>query len=118
MAHVLLIDDDEVTGELLATVLADGGHTSERAASAERASPLRAPDLIVADLVGLDRFHADAARALVRRVRGEFRAAPVVVCTAHAEAARTEIGADAVIAKPFDVDALLAAVERLTRDRV
>ena len=113
MAHILLIDDDTTIGELLQSVLAEGGHTTELATSVDGAAPQRSADVVVADLVGLSEFRAEAARGFVRRLRGEFRGTPVIVCTAHRDAGRVDIGADHVITKPFDVDALLASIDRL-----
>ncbi|HET8567469.1 MAG TPA: response regulator [Candidatus Limnocylindria bacterium] len=115
MGHVLLIDDDTAIGELLVDVLADGGHTTDLVTTLEAAANGRPADVIVADLVGIHEFRAEAARGFIRRLRGEFHGAPIIVCTAHRDASHVDIGADHVITKPFDVDHLLACVERFAR---
>lgn len=116
MAHVLLVDDDRAIGELLASVLAEGGHTCELVPAVDEAAR-RAPDVIVTDLVGLGDFTRDAASGYVRRVRAQFRGVPIVVCTAHRAADVADIGADAVVTKPFDIETMLAVVDRVARHR-
>lgn len=58
----------------------------------------------------------DDAGRWVAEVRRRVPGVPVVVCTAHRAAANDGAGmaADAVLTKPFDVDALLTLVHRLT----
>lgn len=73
-------------------------------------------ELVISDLLSCDAYEVEAASAWVAEIRRRIPGVPVVVCTAHRRAAsdREAIGADAVITKPFDVDELLALVDRLT----
>lgn len=115
MANLLVIEDDAVIAELLRSVLDEGGHTAEVVPSLEKA-PAGGYGLVISDLVSTDAYDQAAAREWVADVRRAFPDVPVVVCTAHRAAADAAeaIGADAVLLKPFDVDELLALVERLT----
>jgi CheY-like chemotaxis protein len=113
MARVLVIDDDEAVAALLRSVLSEAGHevvTSPHVRSAAAVSP----DVVISDLELPGGYDAAAAREHVSAVAREF-GRPVVVCTAHREAAaeQDKLGADEVIAKPFDLEAVLRAVQRL-----
>ena len=122
MPSVLVVDDDTVIRELVAEVLDAEGYRVGRAASgAEALAWLAAqrgdgesPGLILLDMRMAVMDGWAFARAY-RQTPGPH--APIVVMTAAASAAAcaAEIGADGVLAKPFGVDALLAAVEATTR---
>lgn len=114
MSNILVIDDDELIAELLQSVLAEGGHRATAIASLEQLVPERY-DLVVTDLLSASPYSLPNAAELVAEVRRRVPGAPVVVCTAHHAAGQDgpAIGADAVITKPFDVDALLGLVDRL-----
>lgn len=114
MRALLVIEDDAVIAELLCSVLEDGGYTATVVPALERA-PQGDYALIITDLISTDAYELAAARNWVAAVREAFPSVPVVVCTAHkiADDARA-LGADALMLKPFDVDALLALVGRLT----
>lgn len=111
---VLVVEDDAVIRRLIADVLAGEGYTV--ATVGDGASALawltveHAVDLIFLDMrmPVMDGWaFADAYRATAgRRAR-------VIALTAAADAARcaSEIGADGVLSKPFDLDALVAIVQ-------
>ena len=113
MAKILVIDDDEVIAELLHSVLSEGGHAVTALPSLEGDVP-RGVDLVITDLVTAIPYTVADASAWVAQVRGRLPGVPVVVCTAHHHAASDGdgIAADAVLTKPFDLEALLGLVER------
>jgi DNA-binding response OmpR family regulator len=61
------------------------------------------------------RYDPVKARAAVGRLRERWPNAPVIVLTSHAAATNEsdQLGADALIQKPFDIDDLTTAVRRL-----
>jgi DNA-binding response OmpR family regulator len=117
MSRILVIDDDPALAELIRSVLADGGHAVTAAAALGPAAPT-GHDLVITDLLG-GGYCLDEASGWVAEVRRRLPGVPVIVCTAHRDAAdhAEALGADAVLTKPFDVEALLALVGRLTAGR-
>ena len=117
MARVLVIDDDPSIRQVVAFVLADEGHEVAEAGDGEAALAAIErghPDVIVLDMKmpGLDGW------AFVERYRARYgRRAPIVVLTAAQDAARraAEVGAEAHLAKPFDLDELVEVVAALAR---
>ena len=117
MATVLVLDDDPVIVELLKMIVEEGGHEAVIAPTIERVPPSLAPDLVLTDLIPLTSYRREEAVRWVRDVHARFPRAAVIVLTAHAGAVgeADQLGADDVIAKPFDVDALTRKIsERLT----
>jgi CheY-like chemotaxis protein len=115
MARVLVVEDDEGIRELIALALGDEGHQVDEALDGRSALEQIArqpPDLIILDMKmpGMDGW--EFARAYRGRHGGRT---PIVVLTAaiDAEARATEVGAEAFLAKPFDLDALIERVSRL-----
>lgn len=115
MGTIMVLDDDLVILDLLRAVLTDAGHTT-LVASRFEAIPIGATaDLVIIDLIPLKHYRRDAALDWVLSVRSRFSGAPLFVVTAHAPAVAEPdmLGADAILAKPFDVDLLLAKVDEL-----
>src|SRR5437764_15158314 len=113
MKHILVVDDDRASCELLREIFADQGWTTETAQTPERALALDSAtqfDLVVSDVnleaeqTGLD---------LLRSLRAQ---SPVILVTgfgtlsAAVEAARE--GAWDFISKPFKVEEVVAAARR------
>ena len=80
------------------------------------------PVVVLTDLGA--RYDPAKARAAVRRLHERWPGTPVILLTAHRAAAEEldQLGAEALILKPFDVDDLTRAVGRLiarsgTRER-
>jgi CheY-like chemotaxis protein len=115
--RVLVIEDEQLVADLVADALALDDHITcctfgERAV--EDALSFH-PDVILLDLMMpiVDGF--EVARRL--RAEPQTRDIPIVIMTAmHDAAARgREIPTEHVLAKPFDIEDLLALVEELAR---
>jgi DNA-binding response OmpR family regulator len=115
--HILLVDDDALLRRSLAFNLEQAGYRVAAAASAEdalAAARRDPPDLVLLDigLPGMDGL--DALRHLK-----ETLSLPVIFVTARRreldEVLGLELGADDYIAKPFDVDVLLARIKAVLR---
>jgi DNA-binding response OmpR family regulator len=110
---VLVVEDDLSTIQLIAQVLAAAGYEPLRAREGGEALRLireREPDLVILDLAlpGLD------GRSFLLSLRADKRTKrlPVIVVSANADSlsAFERRAVAAVLPKPFDVEALLAAV--------
>lgn len=116
--RVLVVDDDPVIRSTVAELLLDEGYAVDQAGDGSEALTLIrqcTPDAIVLDLMMpvLDGW------AFVPQCRSlpECADVPIVVMSAthglHETAERLHaMGVRAVVAKPFDVDALIAIVQR------
>ena len=114
-ARVLVVEDDAALRETISSVLRDAGLTTTAAPDGTAAlaeCQRRDPDLVILDLAlpGLDgaRF-ADA----YRRIPGSSARIVVVSGTDRGAETASRIRADAFLSKPFEVDRLLATVQRL-----
>jgi CheY-like chemotaxis protein len=115
---VLVVDDDAVIRSTVAEMLLDEGYEVQQAADgAEALDVVRAivPDAIVLDLM-MPRVDGWAFVDRCRTVPG-CGEVPIVVMSAthglHQTAERLHaMGVRAVVAKPFDMDALIAIVQR------
>jgi two-component system, cell cycle response regulator DivK len=118
MAYILLVEDTQDNRAIAELILREAGHTVLSVADGESgmasAAVLR-PDLILMDLAlpFVDGWEA------TRRLKADpaTRDIPVVAFTAHvlqedADRAR-DAGCVAVIAKPFEIDALLDQIDAL-----
>jgi CheY-like chemotaxis protein len=114
-ATILVCDDDANLRELVRAVLGPAFHFVEAVDGIEALAVARelAPDLIVLDIMLPGRNGLEVLEELRRDEA--LSATPVVVITAwsHAEAEAWTVGADRVVLKPFDPDALSAAVAEL-----
>jgi DNA-binding response OmpR family regulator len=119
MDHVLVVDDDPSTVEMMEVVLSLAGHEVRSATSATEALTsllMDRPSALVLDLMlpgmtGLELIS-------VLRADPEMRDLPVLLFSAWAGSSvdtwsAIEAGADGFLAKPLDVDTLVAEVERL-----
>jgi DNA-binding response OmpR family regulator len=114
---VLVVEDDVDLSSLLEMILRDAGYAVRTAGDGEQALARvgeQMPGLILLDM----RMPVMNGWEFAREFRERHgRAAPIVVVTA-AENARLraeEIGADAWLEKPFELDAVLETVERHVR---
>jgi len=115
LTRILVIDDDGATRDLLRQVLSDEGYELELANRLEEAAADSVPDLVLTDLVGLDRYESARAHAAVRRVQERYPAVPIIVCTGHEEAVEEsdKLGAAAVLRKPFTIEDLIRTVVQI-----
>ena len=112
--HILIVEDDAEVAEVLARLLTEEGYGVEIASDATIALELArstTPDLVLLNLMLPGLSGAD--------FYGEFRArglrSPVMVISGASEGQRRsqELGADAFVAKPFEIEDVLQAVQRL-----
>ncbi len=118
MAHVLVVEDDEVIRGMLVFLLEGDGHTVEQAAEGDEALSIlrrRTPDCIVLDLMmpGVDGLTV----LRTRQAEGFAADARVVVLTARSGTDDAvwcwEAGADEFLTKPFEPEHLLRIVRVL-----
>ena len=113
---ILVVDDEAYLRDMLNRVLQRGCHEVALVASGEEALEHLAEssvDVVITDVVmpGMGGFE------LLRRVKALYPAIRVIVLTGYAR--RQSIsdfllyGADGYLSKPFQVDALLAEVDRV-----
>ncbi len=116
---VLVVDDDPDILEAICDILEAEGYRVARARHGEEALSrvdAERPDVILLDLMmpvmdGVAFSHALRLRPAVRDV-------PIVVISADGNPQRAaSVGASGYLAKPFDIDALLAQVAGITRAR-
>ena len=110
-ALVLVVDDSHEMRALMADVLAEAGFEVLAASSGGRALTLmaeRRPDLVITDLLmpGMDGF---TLRGEMLR-RADLAQVPVVVLSAFWQRPPETLDVVDVIAKPLDLDRLLAVV--------
>lgn len=111
---ILIVDDDVSIRDLLEAFLADEGHTVVSATDGTEAVALvtdgLVPDLMLLD-IGMPVVNGPEFVAEYRRIC-EPPHAPIVVITARGDGQRIaeQIGAEAFVNKPFDLEELAAAI--------
>jgi CheY-like chemotaxis protein len=115
---VLVVDDDELIRDTLATALVDEGYSVRVAGDGQAALNTLGewlPDLIVLDLM-MPVMDGLAFRAAQQALQRAAHIPVIVLSAAHNLTMRAgALGATAVFAKPFDLSTLLDAVERAVR---
>ncbi|NUB28835.1 response regulator [Azospirillum brasilense] len=119
--RVLVVDDEPPIRRFLRTTLSAQGYDiaeAEDGAGALEAVRRRSPDLLVLDL-GLPGI---GGLEVIRRLRADGVAAPIIVLSSRAdEAGKVEaldLGADDYVTKPFGMDELLARIRAALRHRL
>ena len=117
MPHVLAIDDDPSTRELIAHYLADNELRTSTAANGPEMAGIMARDPV--DLLILDlHLPGEDGMQIARKVR-EDSDLPIIMLTGRAEEADRvqglELGADDYLTKPFSPRELLARIRALLR---
>jgi CheY-like chemotaxis protein len=111
--RILIVEDDPDITFVLVALLEEVGYavsTAERGEELAHLDTSALPDLIVLDLYlsGLD------GRQIARQLKGQeaTRQIPIVMLSAHPDAPQDakDAGADAFLAKPFDLDMVLQTV--------
>lgn len=121
MAHLLLVEDNELNRDMLSRRLARRGHEISFALDGGEAveAAKRLPDLILMDmsLPVIDGWEA------TRRIKADpaLRAIPVIALTAHAMRGDVDqakaAGCDEFETKPVEFERLLAKIEQLLAAR-
>ncbi len=113
MAHILIVDDEATFRELYRQVLEEAGFETAAAGSAEEALEMvrtTPPAMVVSDV----RMPGEDGIALLRRLRAEHGEFPFLLVTAYADVRDAvealKLGAVDYLAKPVDLDELVAAV--------
>ncbi len=116
--HILVVDDEEDVREFLRIALEHDGYSVTTAANGALALQRLAAEVV--DVVLLDMrmpvMDGWAFAEAYHRLPGPH--VPIVVLTAAQDAATRarQIGAEAYLPKPFDLDDILDIVARYTRD--
>ncbi len=118
MASILVVDDDEMVRDALASALKRGGYTVLEAADGREAAARfsrEAVDLVVTDILMPERDGLETIQALSRGAGS----VPIIAMTGfssrsslYLEMART-FGAVRVLEKPFELSELLAVTREL-----
>jgi DNA-binding response OmpR family regulator len=109
---ILLVDDDPDILEFLQELLEMEGYAVSTTGKAEYVEKLHGglPDLIILDVL----LSGKDGREIVKHLkkREETRHIPVIMFSAHPSAERTvrAAGADDFVAKPFEIDEILAKI--------
>lgn len=119
--RALIVDDEVNAASALASLLGDEGLSTIEATSGEKALERlgdRAPDLVVLDM----EMPGMSGLALLHELRRRFPGVPAVIVSGDAPnhpriQAALELPGVAYLAKPLDLDALLATLGRLVTSR-
>lgn len=111
---ILIVEDDDSIREVIADVLGDRGYRVMRArngAEALQALDRGRPDVMVLDLLMPVMHGWEFMESYAAKTGGD--PIPIVVVSVNPALPRsfTRFGVKEVVSKPFDVDALLAAVD-------
>ncbi|MGI9146676.1 MAG: response regulator transcription factor [Chloroflexota bacterium] len=117
MATILVVDDEKPVREFLAAALEQAGHRVLQAPDGRHALDMMAsggqlrPDLVISDVM----MPVIGGIELCAFLKGNpaTSSIPVVLMSAAARQASTEVRADAYIGKPFDLGTLDALVRRM-----
>lgn len=122
MAHILIVDDDDVVAELASEILIAAGHACgwvSDAAAADKLLEWRRPDLLLLD----QNMPGDSGSTLLRRLRNspQFYDLPVIMFTgvtgSDDEGQAYFYGAQDYIRKPVDPKFLVYRVNQTLRAR-
>jgi CheY-like chemotaxis protein len=118
-ARVLVIEDEDTIGHVIAETLAEEGYEVRRARNGREALGILEgwlPQLILLDLM-MPVMDGGIFRAAQQQLEGGVAEVPVIVLSGAREV-RTraaELGAVAALSKPFELDQLVEAVGRWIR---
>jgi PAS domain S-box-containing protein len=117
--RILVIEDNEVTGQLIQSQLASSGYETLKCAQPERATKIAAehqPDAITLDLL----MHPVHGLEVLLQLKNDPRTSkiPVIIVTiVDQPGVGSALGAEEYLIKPVDKATLLAAVERCLGSR-
>lgn len=114
--RILVVDDEESILEVVQIVLESEGYRVQTSRNSsflqdfQQATTL--PDAILLDVL----LSGEDGREICRKIKADARLQhiPVIMLSAHSDASKVAdtSGADAFLEKPFDVDALVAIVQK------
>ena len=113
---ILIAEDEAPIADAISMIVEDAGFTPLIAEHGEEALEMarsRRPDLIITDLM-MPRLDGVALIAALREdaTRDGNKAPPIILMTAAGMKRAQEVGADAVVRKPFNVEDLEALIRR------
>jgi len=118
--RILLVDDDTAVRDSIAVVLSAAGHTVEQAENGIDGMRLlrrHSPDLVITDILMPQKEGIE----IIREIRSLVPATPIIAISGGGGTGQADylkmaqaFGANAALAKPFDPEALLALVKRLS----
>ena len=115
--HILLVEDDAGVGQMLSDVLESEGYRASHAPTGAEAKAVVERECV--DLIVLDLRLPDADGLVLCADLHSRARAPIIIVSATNEKRDAilafKLGADDFVAKPFDVDHLLARVEASLR---
>jgi len=118
-AKILVIDDETAILNALQIFLEQEGYKVEAVSSyqgyLDGLSKKELPDLIILDILLMEEDGRAVAKLL--KAKAATKHIPIIMISAHPTANKTALrsGADAFLAKPFEVDVLIETIERLNR---
>ena len=119
MQHILVVDDDPAIRDVVADILEVSGYAVETAVNGAEALEKMHQVLPAAVLLDL-MMPVMSGWELLRACRGEQSCArvPIVVMSAAWEASDVadELGAQAFLAKPFELDTVLSVLKQVAHD--
>lgn len=122
--HVLLVEDDTDSRELIAVLIAGcGANVRAVSSSAEALVELgrHRPDVLISDIEMPDETGYDLIAKVRAGARGNGDRLPAIALTAHAgqehAGAALRAGFDAYLSKPLDLDALIGVILELVARR-
>jgi CheY-like chemotaxis protein len=112
--RILVVDDDPGIGEMLHEMLSDAGYEAEIEVNGQAvrqlAEPL--PDLLLLDI----RLSGTDGRTICEQLKRQpaTHHMPIIILSAHKDTQQIarEAGADAFLAKPFEMEDLLSLVTK------
>ncbi len=114
---ILVVDDDQDILDAIQFTLESSGYDVKTTEKGEYAENLHdnnggLPVLIILDVL----LSGKDGRTICKKLKSQkdTKHIPIIMISAHPDAEKSvkEVGADAFLAKPFDVDKLLALVEK------
>src|SRR5713226_5991868 len=117
--RILVIEDNEVTGQLIQSQLTSSGYETLKCAQPERAREMAAehqPDAITLDLL-MQPVHGLEVLLQLKNDPRTSKIPVIVVTIVDQPGVGTALGADEYLIKPVDKATLLAAVERCLKSR-
>jgi signal transduction histidine kinase/CheY-like chemotaxis protein len=117
--RILVIEDNEVTGQLIQSQLTSSGYETLKCTQPERAREMAAehqPDAITLDLL-MQPVHGLEVLLQLKNDPRTLKIPVIVVTIVDQPGVGTALGADEYLIKPVEKATLLAAVERCLRSR-